>query len=270
MATTDPQHRLDRDPRLAHIEWHDLKHLDRAEIVYELLVSLPWLAASWWLASRGWWWAALPFSFLFFLAGLRQVHNAFHFALGLPRYACDLVMATLSVLMLGSMHAVQVNHVHHHKHCLGDDDEEGRAARMPAWRALLLGPLHPLRMHRFAFRNARARQRRWIFLELIVNVAVLSASILLPAPAFIRYHFIAMSVGQCLTSFFAVWTVHHDCDRFHQLARTLRGRFRNALSFQMFFHVEHHLFPAVPTCHLSRLADRLDRVIPELQENQVF
>lgn len=36
-------------------------------------------------------------------------------------------------------------------------------------------------------------------------------------------------------------------------------------AFHMFFHVEHHLYPRVPTCHLPRLAARLDRAAPELQ-----
>lgn len=61
-----------------------------------------------------------------------------------------------------------------------------------------------------------------------------------------------------LTGFFAVWTVHHGCEPHDVLARTQRGRWINRLSYSMFFHVEHHLYPAVPTCHLWRLAERLD------------
>jgi fatty acid desaturase len=38
----------------------------------------------------------------------------------------------------------------------------------------------------------------------------------------------------------------------------------------MFFHLEHHLFPKVPTSHLPRLADRLDSAAPELPAYQVF
>jgi fatty acid desaturase len=38
----------------------------------------------------------------------------------------------------------------------------------------------------------------------------------------------------------------------------------------MFFHVEHHLYPKVPTCHLAVLADRLDQAAPELKAKQVF
>jgi fatty acid desaturase len=32
----------------------------------------------------------------------------------------------------------------------------------------------------------------------------------------------------------------------------------NFLTFGMFYHAEHHLFPAVPTRHLGELAARID------------
>ena len=71
-------------------------------------------------------------------------------------------------------------------------------------------------------------------------------------------------MGQCLTAFFAVWTVHHDTDDAAYPARTQRGWLRNLVSYHMFLHVEHHLFPQVPTCHLPVLARRLDAVVPDL------
>ena len=136
--------------------------------------------------------------------------------------------------------------------------------------AILLGPIFPWLMHRKALAVANRRQRRWIVVELLASglVVVLGFGVL--DVAVLRYHIIVMALGQCLTAFFAVWTVHHDCDRSHFIARTLRSRFKNFLSYSMFFHVEHHLFPKVPTCHLSMLAERLDRAAPELQEKLVF
>src|SRR5437764_3460992 len=86
----------------------------------------------------------------------------------------------------------------------------------------------------------------------------------------LRYHLCAMTVGQCLTSFFAVWTVHHDCEHERPFARTLRGLLKNGATFNMFFHMEHHLFPAVPTCHLPQLAERLDKAAPEMTRLRVF
>jgi fatty acid desaturase len=86
----------------------------------------------------------------------------------------------------------------------------------------------------------------------------------------LRYHVAAMGAAHCFTAFFAVWTVHHHCDRTHHLARTLRNRIKNAITFDMFRHIEHHLFPAVPTRHLAELSVRLDRAAPELKKRIVF
>jgi fatty acid desaturase len=258
------------DPRVRSVPWRDLVSVSRLEIVRELCLSLPFLSLSLLLAHRGWFVPALATSFVFFLTGLRQVHNAYHNALGIPPLATEWFKFVLSVLMLGSMHAVQVNHLHHHKHCMDDDDVEAMSARMSGFLAILFGPVFPILLHMNAFKLANRTQRRWIMAELLANgawICLVFAVLDLPA---LKYHVAAMAIGQCLTAFFAVWTVHHDCDRSHFIARTLRSRFKNFVSFSMFFHLEHHLFPRVPTCHLSTLAERLDRAAPELQQKRVF
>jgi fatty acid desaturase len=79
-----------------------------------------------------------------------------------------------------------------------------------------------------------------------------------------------MLVGESMTGFFAVWTVHHGCEPDGLHSRTQRGRWINSLFYNMFFHAEHHLFPQVPTCHLSRLAQRLDAAAPDLAWKQVI
>ena len=117
---------------------------------------------------------------------------------------------------------------------------------------------------------APARSLRWIIAELLTNTAgILLVFGFLEIPV-LKYHILAMAIGQCMASFFCVWTVNHDCDCSHFIARTLRGRLKNAISFNMFFHVEHHLFPQVPTCHLPNLAKRLDEAAPELKRMKVF
>ena len=259
-----------RDPRVRGVQWKDLVSVTRWETVAELTISLPWLALSLWLANMELYLLALPVSFVFFLTGLRQVHNAYHYAIGISRAATQWVMFVLSILMLGSMHAVQYNHLHHHKHCMSDNDWEAVSARMKWYQALLFGPLFPLLLHWKALQHGNARQRTWIGAELLANAVWIGlVFFVLPFP-FLKYHVIVMAIGQCFTAFFAVWTVHHDCDRSHFIARTLRSRFKNLISFDMFFHVEHHLYPSVPTCHLRQLSERLDEAAPELQEKQVF
>jgi fatty acid desaturase len=73
-----------------------------------------------------------------------------------------------------------------------------------------------------------------------------------------------------MTSFFAVWTVHHDCEIDGIFARTIRGTLRSWVTYDMFYHLEHHLFPAVPTSRLPELARRLDAVDPSLNNKRVF
>lgn len=176
----------------------------------------------------------------------------------------------MSLVMMASLHAVKFNHLRHHQLNLGEEDEEGRSASMPGWKALLYGPVFTVMLHVTALRRGNGRLRAVIAGELtMISFWIWFVFGLSNIPA-LRYHVLAMSAGECLTAFFAVWTVHHRCDRTHYFARTLRNRMKNVLTFDMFRHIEHHLFPAVPTCHLAELSQRLDRVAPELKEKVVF
>ena len=241
------------------VQWRDLIPLSSREKVLELFHPLPWLLLSLWLYQSRFWYLGPLASFYFFLTGLRLSHGAQHYSLGVPRWMQDVVLFVLSVLMLGSMHAVQASHLHHHRHCLNDSDAEGATAKLPWWQALLVGPLFPLRLHIAAWNLGTVRQRTWIVAELTAIGFVIFVA-LMWSNAF-SIHTGAMLVGECFTGFFAVWTVHHHCDGEPMPARTQRGCWINFLSYSMFFHAEHHLFPAVPTCHLAILAERLDAAL---------
>jgi fatty acid desaturase len=259
-----------RDPRIRSIAWRDLVAVRHAEVVAELLLPASWLALSLLAASYGWYPLALALSFMFFLAGLRVVHNAFHHALGLPRWADAVVLWAMSLIMLGSLHAVRYNHLRHHRLVMGEDDVEGRSAEMPWWRALLYGPVFTVMLHVAALRHGTWKLKATVVGQLAVNALWIAFVFGFSGSAVLRYHVMAMGAAHCLTAFFAVWTVHHHCDRTHYLARTLRNRVKNAVTFDMFRHIEHHLFPAVPTCHLAELSVRLDQAAPELKERIVF
>lgn len=263
------------DERLRNVVWRDLLPLTRGEVVYETLITTPWLAVSltaWHLASTthiAFAALALASAFFFFLTGLRQVHNAYHYALGLGRRSTDLTMFALSVTMMSAMHAIQATHLNHHRHCLDDEDVEGRAATQSWWKAVLSGPAFAVHLHRNGWMLANARTRRWIVVEMLVIALTMTAAGLLEWLP-LRAHVMTMIAGQCLTAFFAVWTVHHDCLPIGRIARTQRGWLKNVMSYDMFHHVEHHLFPAVPTCHLPELSNRLDRVAPEYKDLMVY
>lgn len=258
------------DQRLRTLPWRDLVPVTRLEIVREPLLPAAWLAASLLAAGYGHRVLALGLSFMFFLTGLRLVHNAFHSALGLSRRGTEAVLWVMSFVMLGSMHAVRFNHLQHHKETLGEDDVEGRHADLPAWRALLYGPVFPVLLHLTALRKGNRQMRRTVVSELLMSAAWIALVFGFLGSGLLRYHVGAMLAGQCMTAFFAVWTVHHHCDRQHYIARTLRSRIKNLLTFDMFLHIEHHLYPRVPTCHLGELSRRIDRVAPELKSKIVF
>lgn len=255
------------DERLRLVSWRDLVVLNRWECLWEVALPLPWLALSLVAYGAGWWPLGMLGSFFFFLTGLRLSHNSQHHALGIGKRGHDLVLGVLSGLMLASMHAVRVTHLQHHKRCLQDDDVEAGHVHLPWWRAILYGPLFLVRMHISAWRLGSAHSRRWIAGELVIVVLVLLAT---PWCETLQWHALAMMSGECLTAFFAVWIVHHGCDADHHIARTQRGWYKNLVSYSMLYHLEHHLFPAVPTCHLKQLSKRLDQVAPEVREMQVM
>jgi fatty acid desaturase len=259
-----------RDPRLSSVAWQDLLVLSGRERLWELTLPLPWLAGSLAAYASGWWWLGGIGSFFFFLTGLRLSHHAQHRSLGIGRGAHDLVLFLLSLAMVASMHAVQVTHLHHHRHTLEADDIEAAYVHLAWWRVLLMGAAFPVKLHRSAWRLAASGKRGWICAEVGAILAWLAAAWFVLDVACLRWHATAMAIGECFTGFFCVWTVHHGCDARGQVARTQRGWLMNFVSYSMFYHLEHHLYPAVPTCHLPVLAERLDRAAPELREMAVF
>jgi fatty acid desaturase len=119
-------------------------------------------------------------------------------------------------------------------------------------------------------RHGSARLRATIAGELLMN-AVWSALVFgVWHNRTLCYHAVAMTVGQCMTAYFAVWTVHHPCDRTTTSREPSAIAFKDAITFHMFLHVEHHLFSRVPTCHLPKLSERIDDAAPELRSKIVF
>jgi fatty acid desaturase len=240
------------------VDWRDLTELTLTAKVKELLHPVPWLVASFVLAQAEMTIAALPCSFMFFLTALRLNHEAIHRNIGISHRANHGVLFVLSVLMLGSNHAVAFNHLRHHRHCMQPDDIEGACGRMGVWRVLAFGPIYPLLQHASALRETSGAEREFILAELTATAVWIIAALVVFDVAALKYHVVVTALAQCLTAFFAVWTTHHDCDPDGLYARTQRGSFKNRISYNMFYHLEHHLFPKVPVSQLGKLAERLD------------
>ncbi len=245
------------------VAWRDLTGMTRTEGLIECLHPLPWLAASLTLAAQGQILWALPFSFMFFLTALRINHEAIHHNLGFTPAGHRAVLHALSALMTGSNSAVAANHLHHHRNVMTEDDVEGKCGRMRWWRVLAYGPVFPVEMHENAWRNGGPAVRARMKIDAALNLAMV-ALWLATGWSWLAYHLLFVATGQCFTAFFAVWITHHGCDDGDLIARTQRGALMNLASYNMLFHLEHHLFPAVPVKRLPELAARLDAAFPRL------
>ncbi len=254
---------------LKKVQWKDLKQLSVIEMLIENNLTIPWLLASWALAYYGYYIAALPFSAFFFLTGLRQVHNGFHQSLGTNKFLTWLSLYLNSILMMTSIHAVKFNHIRHHKYCLSEEDYEGKSAGMSWYGAILYGPVHMFLIHKVTLQRGNRNYVRNVLLELL-SIALVAFGVFYFQVHFLMYHVIVMVFGEFLMAFFAVWTVHHDTEHNPAMARTQRSGWKNKITFSMFYHLEHHLFPAVPTIKLPELAKRIDAALPELEKKNTF
>lgn len=254
---------------LKKVEWKDLRSLSVKEMLIENNLTIPWFVISIALAYQGYYLFALPFSAFFFLTGLRQVHNGFHNSLGTNKFLTWLSMYLNSILMMVSIHAVKFNHIRHHKYCLSDDDYEGKSAGMTWYGAILYGPVHMFLIHKVTLQLGNKNYRRNVIAELL-SIAAFVFVVFYFQLHFLMYHMAVMIAGEFLMAFFAVWTVHHDTHDHPELARTQRGTWKNKITFSMFYHLEHHMFPAVPTIKLPELARRIDNALPELEKKETF
>lgn len=254
---------------LKKVEWKDLKNLTFKEMLIENNLTIPWFIASISLAYFGYYILALPFSAFFFLAGLRQVHNGFHNSLGTNKFLTWFTLYSNSILLMVSIHAVKFNHIRHHKYCLSEDDYEGKSAKMTWYGAILYGPIHMYLIHKITLQFANINYKKNVILEL-VSITIFATIVFYFKINFLIYHIIIMIFAEFLMAFFAVWTVHHDTEEAPELARTQRGKWKNKITFSMFYHLEHHLFPAVPTIKLPELAKRIDAALPEIEKKNTF
>jgi fatty acid desaturase len=254
---------------LRKVEWKDLRSLSFKEMLIENNLTIPWFVISLTLAYFEQYLLALPFSAFFFLTGLRQVHNGFHYSLGTNKFLTWLSLYINSVLLMVSMHAVKFNHLRHHKFCLGEEDYEGKSASMTWYGAILYGPVHMFLIHKVTLQLGNNSYRKNVVLELL-SAAIFAFIAFYFQIYFLIYHIIVMIFGEFMMAFFAVWTVHHDTHDSPEFARTQRTGWKNKLTFSMFYHLEHHLFPAVPTIKLPELARRIDDVLPDIEKKSTF
>jgi C-3',4' desaturase CrtD len=231
-----------------------------------LLLCRPFVCCGlyWVFAALGLWPCAVLMIMLLFITIVAAAHDLVHQSLGLPHRCNEIMLSLIGMLVLESGHAYKASHLQHHRRFPHDDDPEGDPARMSFVRALLEGPIFLFRLWLWAWRRA-PRERGWLALEAgwFLTVIAAGGALWFTMPALLIYAALTM-MGSWV---YPVATVHlpHNIRGRNALFQTytLRGRLIPKVFLELTYHLEHHLYPAVPSHHYAELARRLE---PSLKE----
>ena len=241
----------------AVVEWRDLVVFSKYGRWVELMLPVPWLLGAWVFGYYALWLPMAICVMYVFVLGLRVAHGAIHHSLGVSRGADHAIKFVLSLVMLGSSHAIAYTHRYHHSHCLEKGDVEGQLAHSSFWQALWRSPAYPVHIHIAAWMRAKPHEKHWIIAELTASVLIQIISFLIVENEVLMAYTLMMLIANILAPMVGIWAVHREGDELG-FARSCRHRWINALTCGMFYHAEHHAFPAVPTSQLSVLAKRID------------
>jgi fatty acid desaturase len=214
-------------------------------------------------AWAGWWWATPLIVFGVFVAVVTATHDVVHRTLGLTDRQTDVWLLALGLVLLESGHAYRMTHRQHHRLFPSPEDPEGYPADLSLLGAVLYGPVFLVRLWVWSFRRADGVGRAWLAAEAAAPIgAVIGGITLWPVtPALLVYATMAI-VGSWVYPLLTVYLPHHDYgDEPLRQTRTLRGRIIPAVFLELTYHLEHHLYPQVPSHNLPELARRLDPVL---------
>lgn len=213
-------------------------------------------------AVAGLWWLTPWLVFLIFVAVVTATHDIVHGSLGLSRRQTDWALFVLGAVLLESGHAYRTSHLRHHAIFPGPDDPEGDPARLSTAAAILWGPLFLPRLWLWAFARSRpgGGPRCWLIAEAAWSLAVPVFGLWLwpRTPAVLLYAALAI-VGSWVYPLLTVHLPHRGYGETPLFqTHTLRGRIIPAVFLELTYHLEHHLYPAVPSHNLPELSRRLD------------
>jgi beta-carotene hydroxylase len=213
-------------------------------------------------AALGFWWLTPLIMFGIFVAVVTVTHDVVHRSIGLGPRAGECALFLCGLVLLESGHAYRATHLQHHRTFPSADDPEGYPAHLRLVGAACYGPVFLVRLWWWAYRRAdRGPQRRWLLTEAAAPALVIAAGVaLLPVTPLLLLWYAAMAVvGSWVYPLLTVYLPHHDFgDTPLTQTRTLRGRVIPAVFLELTYHLEHHLYPQVPSHQLAELGRRLD------------
>jgi fatty acid desaturase len=211
-------------------------------------------------ALLGWWGLTPLIIFGIFVAVVTATHDVVHRTLGLTDRQTDVWLFLLGLVLLESGHAYRMTHRQHHRLFPSPEDPEGYPADLSFIGAVLYGPVFLVRLWCWSFRRADRSTRSVLVVEASAPILAVTAGVVYwsVAPGILVYAAMAIA-GSWVYPLLTVYLPHHDYgDEPLAQTRTLRGRIIPAIFLELTYHLEHHLYPQVPSHHLPELARRLD------------
>ena len=225
-------------------------------------IALPFLAMGLyglfaWL--RVWPLAVASVMMLSFVTYGSTSHDLVHRTLHLSHRWNDFWLSLIELLSLRSGTAYRLSHLHHHQHLLEESDIEGTVAHGSLTRAIFSGITTQIQLWRWAWQHYYDLRDR-LFAEAL-GIAVLIALAIAATPwsiAPIVYVGLVIA-GSWLFPLITVY-IPHEARATEPLSQTrlFRGRLLQLVAFDHLYHLEHHLYPAVPHHHSKALAERLN------------
>ena len=227
-----------------------------------LSVILPfaWSVGYFALAAHGLWVSAvLCLVALSFVTYGSVSHDLVHRTLGLPRRLNDFLLSAIELLALRSGTAYRLAHLHHHRRYPHEDDVEGAAARLSMVGALIEGLRYQLKLFAWAWANNPRRRPRLALEGGLILAGYLASVAALPWTVVPLVYAALMTAGAWIIPLITSY-IPHDPEREDELRQTraFRGRVLSVLALKHLYHLEHHLYPAVPHHNWPELARRLE------------
>ncbi len=215
--------------------------------------------------ALGYWWMTPLIVFLIFIAIVTSTHDVVHGSIGLNKRATDCALFIFGGVLLASGHSYRISHLQHHRVFPGPDDPEGDPARMTLLGAICHGPVFLPILWLWAWRRSRIDQQQWLIAEAAWAVVVVIAGVVLwPVTGSVILYAALVYSGAWVFPLLTVHLPHRDYGETPLTqTHTLRGRIIPSLFLELTYHLEHHLYPSVPSHHLAKLSQRLDPIFRE-------
>lgn len=254
------QNKQEPPPRLSELG-PDLLRITAAQQVFTLVVPFVFAALYFYAGFTGHpIIAVVTTAFLSFVTYGSTSHDLVHRNLGLSRRVNEVFLTLIELIALRSGHAYRMAHLHHHARFPADDDIEAAAAKKTSIGALLDGTTFHARLYIWALRRARSGERRLIIVEGVCVFVLYATAIATVHLSIVPFGYaVLMTCGAWITPLVTSY-VPHNADGHTELEQTrlFRGRILSVIALEHLYHLEHHLYPAVPHQNWARLAKRLD------------